>query len=66
MICQFQDVQASGKYNLTLYINNEEMSERILDEVILYKESILQRDLKLASPSRNFLNLTHSLKSANL
>lgn len=66
IICKFLNVNQTGKYNFTLIINNEEMNERIFDEVILFDEKIIQRDLRVISPSRNFYNITDSLERANL
>jgi hypothetical protein len=66
LICEFFDIRKSGKYNLTLFINNEDMKDRVRDQVILYTEEVVANNLKLISPEKLYFNLTNSLTSKNI
>ena len=66
LICDFTDLQQTGKFNLTLFINNEDMKDRVLEEIILYTEREILEDLKLVSPDKLYFNISESLVNKNL
>jgi hypothetical protein len=66
LACSFKDLRSSGIYNLTLFINNEDMSERVLTTVSLFTSCLVQENLLMTSPARQFFNLTKQLLTQTL